>query len=89
MKTLPQFALPSLVPKGPHLKFVLMHTPMTATLNVIILEKMMWVPFIFTSYHTYLPRYQLVHAHQENQTLTRSTKDKVNYYYLSQISYLT
>lgn len=41
MRTLLQFALPSPVPEGPNLKFVLMHTPMTATFNVIILEKMM------------------------------------------------
>lgn len=78
MRMLPQFALPSLVPEGlgPHLKFVLMHTPMTATLNVIFLGKMMWVPFIFPSYYTYPPRYQLVHAHPENQQLTRSTGTK-------------
>lgn len=77
MRTLLQFALPSPVPEGPNLKFVLMHTPMTATFNVIILEKMMQVTFIFPSYHTYLPRYQLVHAHPENQQVTRSTKGKV------------
>ena len=37
-----QFALPSLIPEGPPLKFsVHMHNPITMTSNVIILRKMM------------------------------------------------